>query len=319
MTTTEHSGRRPDAATLALGGAALAGAAAGGTWLLRRFDAWALAAITQPARRPLDATPADFGLAYEEIRLHSEDRVDLYGWLIPAPAGAAQARGTVILGHGHGDTISSLLGVVGWLQPAGYNVLLFDFRAHGRSGGTHTSVGYLEHRDVAAGLAFLAVRGIPRAGFLGWSLGGAVGIVSGALFPQIAGVIADSTYARLSSALSQAAVQLLHWPPRLAAVVGRYGERLVARSLGYDHADARPEALVGRISPRPLLIIHSVADDLIPVANAEILFERAGDPKELWITPAGAHAVGPAELYPDEYRARVLGFWGRVFPGPAGG
>ena len=309
--------RRAESGTpagLLLGGIALAGAATGGTLLLRRFDAWAMRSITQPPRRTAEGSPTDFGLAYDEVRLRSDDDVDLYGWLVHAPGGPEHARATLVLGHGHSDTISSLLYMVEWLQPAGYNILLLDFRAHGQSGGRYTSVGYLEHQDVNAGLRYLLGRGLERIGMMGWSLGGAVAIVSGALYPQIAGVIADSTFARLSSPLTRAGMQIMHMAPPLARFAGWYGERLVARTLGFNVVDARPESLVGRISPRPLLLIHSAEDDLIPVVNARTLYARAGEPKDLWVTARGDHAGGTFALYPDEYRRRVLAFWDGVFP-----
>ncbi len=318
MSENERAGSSALPAGMLLGGMALAGAAVGGTALLRRFDAWALQMITHPERRDVGATPADLGLDYEEVWLRSDDEVDLYGWLIPAPGGAPHARATLILGHGYSDTIDSILGPVAYLQPAGYNVLMLNFRAHGRSSGDTSSIGYLEHQDIAAGLRYLEDRHLRRIGIMGWSLGGAVAIVSAALYPQIAGVIADSTFARLGSPLGQMAAQVLHHPTWLARAEGWYGERLVARSLGYNVTDARPETLIGRISPRPILIIHSGEDKLIPVANARRLYARAGEPKDLWITPAGDHAWGPAQEFPEEYRARVLDFWDRVFPAEGG-
>lgn len=297
---------------LLLGGMALAGAAVGGSVLLRQFDAWALGLITRPERRAAVGTPRDHGLAYEEIRLRSADAVDLFGWLIPAPGGAA-GHPTLILGHGFSDNSSSLLGFAAWLHGEGYNVLLLDFRGHGQSGGAWTTVGYLEHQDVGAGLAFLRERGLGQVGVMGWSLGGAVAVVSGALYPALAGVIADSTFARLASPLGRAAQMSLHHPAWLATLEGLYGERLVGRSFGFKPLDARPVSLVGRISPRPLLLIHSAEDQLIPVDNSRRLYAAAGEPKELWITPTGEHALGPWQTEPAEYRRRVLGFWARAF------
>lgn len=297
--------------TALLGAGAVAGV--GGAALLRRFDQWALASITQPARRQAAGVPSDFGLPYEEIRLRSDDEVDLYGWLIPAPGGLPAARGTIILGHGFGDTIDAILGHAVYLQRAGHNILLVDFRAHGRSGGDRTSMGYLEHQDIGASLRYLADRDLRRVGVMGWSLGGAISMVSGALYPEIAGVISDSGFARLASPLSRAVVVTLRRPPWLGRIAGWYGERLVARSLGFNAADARPLSYIGRISPRPLLIIHSAEDDLVPVADARALYAAAGEPKELWITHAGGHVPGTYGVFPEEYQRRVLDFWERAF------
>ena len=88
----KRAARRALAPLTALFGAGAA-AATRATVLLRRFDQWALASITQPARRQAVGAPSDFGLPYEEIRLRSDDDVDLYGWLIAAPGGLPAARG----------------------------------------------------------------------------------------------------------------------------------------------------------------------------------------------------------------------------------
>jgi fermentation-respiration switch protein FrsA (DUF1100 family) len=70
--------------------------------------------------------------------------------------------------------------------------------------------------------------------------------------------------------------------------------------------------MVGRIAPRPLLFIHGGADDLIPVEEAEALYELAGEPKELWIVPGVGHAR-VAEVEPRKYSERVGGFFHRCF------
>jgi Bacterial virulence protein (VirJ) len=48
-------------------------------------------------------------------------------------------------------------------------------------------------------------------------------------------------------------------------------------------------AIVGRLSPAPLAMIHSTHDEFVPVADAERLFASARDPKRLWIINAANH------------------------------
>jgi len=76
-------------------------------------------------------------------------------------------------------------------------------------------------------------------------------------------------------------------------------------------ARARPLDAIARISPRPILLIHSEDDDnaTTPVEGARALFAAAGEPKELWVAPRGGH-VGAINAFPNEYRARVLAFLG---------
>lgn len=51
----------------------------------------------------------------------------------------------------------------------------------------------------------------------------------------------------------------------------------------------RPEEVVARLSPRPLLIMHGDADDLTPIEEAESLFRAAGDPKKLFVFSGTYH------------------------------
>jgi fermentation-respiration switch protein FrsA (DUF1100 family) len=80
--------------------------------------------------------------------------------------------------------------------------------------------------------------------------------------------------------------------------------------VGADVTKARPIDAIGKISPRPILLIHSADDDnaTTPVDGARRLFAAAGEPKELWVAPHGGH-VGAINAFPDEYRARVLAFF----------
>jgi fermentation-respiration switch protein FrsA (DUF1100 family) len=79
--------------------------------------------------------------------------------------------------------------------------------------------------------------------------------------------------------------------------------------VGADVTRARPLDAIARVSPRPILLIHSADDDnaTTPVEGARKLLAAAGEPKELWIAPRGGH-VGAINSFVDEYRARVVAF-----------
>jgi fermentation-respiration switch protein FrsA (DUF1100 family) len=48
---------------------------------------------------------------------------------------------------------------------------------------------------------------------------------------------------------------------------------------------------VDRIAPRPLLLVHGDADDVVSYDHAERLFAKAGEPKELVRISRGAHQL----------------------------
>jgi pimeloyl-ACP methyl ester carboxylesterase len=86
------------------------------------------------------------------------DGTRLSGWLIPAEADRA-----VILVHGvDSDAWSGAApDLARAYRSAGFSVLLFDLRAHGRSGGLRITLGRREREDIGAAVDLLLHKGIP--------------------------------------------------------------------------------------------------------------------------------------------------------------
>ncbi|HEY0605912.1 MAG TPA: alpha/beta hydrolase, partial [Herpetosiphonaceae bacterium] len=81
---------------------------------------------------------------------------------------------------------------------------------------------------------------------------------------------------------------------------------------GYRFQAVRPLDVVGKIAPRPLLIIHGSADAITPVSHARLLYEAAGQPKELWVLENAPHCGGYFVDRP-AYVRRVAEFFERAF------
>jgi pimeloyl-ACP methyl ester carboxylesterase len=141
-------------------------------------------------RRPIDRTPADVGLEYEDVSFPATDGVNIRGWFIPR-AGAGDGPGPVViyvhgwlwtrLGNKSGlvpftDRDVDVLPSAKGLHDAGYHVLLMDVRNHGESGrDLPCTYGPHESRDFCG--AVEAMRARPdvddaRIGGLGCSMGG---------------------------------------------------------------------------------------------------------------------------------------------------
>ena len=63
-----------------------------------------------------------------------------------------------------------------------------------------------------------------------------------------------------------------------------------------------PEWVVDRIAPRPVLFITTDDDRLVPPAESEALFARAGEPKKLVVL----HGWGHYEVYTGEAFRQVM-------------
>ncbi|HUT55243.1 MAG TPA: alpha/beta fold hydrolase [bacterium] len=181
----------------------------------------------------------------------------------------------------------------------GFLSLIFNFRGAGSSEGDISMAGWT--RDLAAVAEF--ARGLPgadasRVALLGFSAGGAVAIYHAAHDAGVGAVVSGSSPARFS--FLQQAMPSEHW-------VKLFREIGLIRSEGFpadleaweaEFQMIEPLKWVDRVSPRPLLIMHGAEDELIPVAQARELYERAREPRELKIIAGGKHRLrmDPAAL-----------------------
>jgi pimeloyl-ACP methyl ester carboxylesterase len=125
-------------------------------------------------------------LAVEKVNFLSRDGLHLYGWFLKG-----EKQPVVILLHGFGATSLSMSDQARFLQNAGYNVLMFDFRAHGDSQGD-TITGTMEHNDIFGALDYLASRpdvDARQVGSLGVSYGAVIALYAASQTTAIKAVV----------------------------------------------------------------------------------------------------------------------------------
>jgi alpha-beta hydrolase superfamily lysophospholipase len=177
-------------------------------------------------------------------------------------------------------------------------VWTMDLRGHGTSGGFCT-LGHAEALDVAAVTAAMRAETTRPIVAIGFSMGAAAVIRSAALLEPVDAAIAISGPADWRDAGQRgrgARRTALIWrvPGGLAAARALTGVRLSGQVPNRDS----PVEVVGQISPAPILIVHGSADPFFPPEEAEDLYDKAGEPKDLWIIPGGGHAEGLFSLGP---------------------
>ena len=265
--------------------------------------------LTKPRRRALVSSPAAFDLTYEDVTFTSTvDAVTLRGWFLPV-AGSDRA---VVIVHGRNSTRAGdngqLLPDAAVLVGSGYNVLLFDFRAHGLSGGKRYTLGADEQRDVLGAVAYLEGRGFSaeRLGFWAHSMGAATVLLAAASSPALHTIVADSSFARLEDLLAKELPRASGLPSFFNPPILLFGRLL----FGMDTTVLNPVDAVAALPPRSVFVIHAEADGLVPVEHAHRIAAAAGPAVyDFWIVPGARHDRVSA-VVPDEYRARVLAFFG---------
>ena len=255
-------------------------------------------------RKPLDVWPDQFKLPYENIYFKKEDGITIKGWFLPNTT----SDKTIILMHGWGMNRGDIFKNTYFLYDLGYNLMYFDFRALGESGGSVSSIGYLEVKDLQAALKFLKeTRGFAcnKIGLYGLSMGGMVAICEAAQDPEIACVAAEASYYSFRKVVSRWAWVHNKVPyfPLMAMVLHYMRKRLKVNPERFS-----PKFNVAKISPRPIFIIHGRYDNLVPAAQAKLLYKNAGEPKEMWLVPGAKHNKC-AEVGGFEYKQRLGDFF----------
>jgi fermentation-respiration switch protein FrsA (DUF1100 family) len=259
------------------------------------------------ARRPPDeaASPANYSLIAEAAEFEASGGVTLRGWYIPH-AGSAK---TIIVCSGANGSLDADVHVAPWLYEAGYNVLLFNWRAHGNSEGKVVTLGFNERYDLIAAVQFAKSKGAERVGVLGFSLGGTVAIATAAVYEDINAVVADSPFVFVLSAVAGGLIErgVLQG---LSFLLARLFVSTACLRTQLNLFDIDLARWINRVAPRPLLLIFGDQDVIVPPSEVDLIFARAGEPKEVWRVPEAAHRNIQA-LWPDEYRRRILEFFAK--------
>ncbi|MDO8444667.1 MAG: alpha/beta fold hydrolase [Deltaproteobacteria bacterium] len=268
------------------------------------LDAFTLYMNSHPPRYPIYVPPSKFNLRYEEVSFQSTDGVRLKGWFIN---GSGEGRlPTIIVCHGLGANRSDFTELSAGLSRDGYSVLIFDFRGHGESEKKASSFGYLEQNDLLGALRYVKTRNDvdkEKIGVYGFSMGGAVAILTAAETDEIKAVISDSSY----TSLKEQGKRLFAGSPLPSFLFLKPLVWMYEVFFRIDADDISPVSRIGEISPRGVMIIGGGADEQMPSSDAMRLFSAAREPKEIWLIPGAVHG-GTVYMAGDEYEKRVLRF-----------
>jgi pimeloyl-ACP methyl ester carboxylesterase len=273
--------------------------------------AYVASTMSHPIRQPQRGTPAALSLTYTDVAFTSTvDNILLKGWLIGEHGGP-----TIIFVHGkdgsRDDPTIGLPQIAQGLVCHGYDVLVFDLRGHGQSGGSRFSLGYLETRDLAGAVQFLKSQGRTDLAAMGWSLGAATVLNAAPDLPDLHAVVAESAFANVRDLLEIQVPLNTHLPRLFTPGILLMGDLLY----GFGTAQNQPERAVARLGARPLFLIQDGADEFIPADQATRLQQAgAADPNlRTWLVPNTAH-VRAYQHDPAEYMRQVTAFLDNNLP-----
>jgi uncharacterized protein len=223
----------------------------------------------------------------EDVEFTTEDGLPIRGWFLAARSGRPSR--TLIICHGLGANRSNFLPFVVVGDALEANVLIFDFRGHGDSGGHTVTMGYWEKLDVLAAVKYLREERPTQARevfAIGISMGSAALIRAAAeVNPPLDGIIVDSSFPSAEELTNKV---LAHYPSAIRPFIAGPGVPLACLNAGCWLPDVRPIDDIARVRA-PLLMIHDQGDELMILENAQRLFNQAVEPKKMWVTRIGSH------------------------------
>ena len=245
---------------------------------------------------------------------------------VPRALRPSERCGAFLVLHGFGSnkTSSNTMQPTKVLSDLGYVVLRFDMRGCGDSEGEFGRVICLEQvEDTRSALTFLARHPAvdpERIGLIGSSFGGAVAIYTGSVDQRVAAVISNGGWgdgerkfrgqhkspqewarftnmlkdgrehrARTGKSLTVPRYDIVPIPPHLRNNLASNSIQSFPAETAQSMFDFRADDVVGRIAPRPLLLLHAANDSVTPTEQSIELFKRAGQPTELHLISDADH------------------------------
>ncbi len=252
-----------------------------------------------------DKFTAKFGDVVEKVDFTEPTTGEpLHGWFLPAAgANAHPSKPCVLLCHGLGGNISQMLPRVNSLHENGCDVLAFDFRGHGESGGVFASLGYFEMRDVIAAIDYLRnERGIQKVALCGFSMGAVAVLLAAAHDGRVAAVVAESPYDSMRNIVTLKAKEHYHMPgPIVRLALWTTGVR---RGIEYKEVDLAKA--LSKLTGVPLLLVGTASDLTIPIEMTRRLAAVLSDGQEYWEVNGPDHGEICSSEHGPEFERRVL-------------
>ena len=258
-------------------------------------------ALIAPAPGIVGNPPSD--LPVTAFAVESDSGSTINGWHVQAE----ESRGVIVLLHGIRGSRLGMLNRARFLHELGYSSVLIDLQAHGESGGEYITAGHLEKHDARAAVEF-ARREHPDEpiGLIGVSLGGAAALLASPL--DIDAMVVESVYTDIGDAIHNRVAARLG---TIASIPSALLRMQLSPRLGIAPSQLRPIDSIAEVGC-PVFIISGSDDLHTTKSDTEALFERAIEPKELWLLQGAAH-VDLLEYSAEDYEQRIADFFNRRF------
>ena len=284
-----------------LAGVGVLGLVVAGLILLASSFLADLATKIPPTARP-SLNPARMGLACEDVELKTDDGLRLRAWWMPN--GKPDHPPIVVL-HGLGASKAHMIDYILFAQQQGNPTLAIDFRGHGDSDPSLTSIGFYESHDAMAAMKFVRSRGAGNPVLWGTSMGAVSALLAAAQDGAAAGVIADAPFDTYRNTVLHHAKLMygLSEYPFVAMAFPMIEQRARFRIDDVNCLRAASEIR------SPVLVLAGEEDMRMPPEMVRTIYDRAAGPKEFWVIPGEGHEN---RNFGEEFRKKISEFLGKL-------
>nr|HET6904565.1 alpha/beta fold hydrolase [Ktedonobacteraceae bacterium] len=268
--------------------------------------------------------------SYRSLIFHASDGARLHAdfWA------QAVASPTIVICHGYRASRANMRSLAALEYALGYNVLTFDFRGHGDSEGIVTAGDVAGVRDLQAALAIASQQPETLPGKIcvhAFSIGASVALLT---LPHrdVFALIADSPYAYMDEVLRRVIgwrlftsrfnkrhclrkfASILPWS--LVVVTNlvfrmHFGYALIhAIDKNFEYWSTLSQTRSASFSSTPVLLIHSMGDQLTPISHACHFVskaQRCNISLEAYFVNSAVHC-GAFQQYPQQYMTTLQHF-----------
>lgn len=230
------------------------------------------------------------------IVVHDDD-VTLSAYLArPAPSAAGRNRHGLVLCHGfpvefndatmtsrgYNELADRLAADTGWV------VLTFSFRGIAQSSGNFSLGGWLTDLKSAVE-TLIGMRSVDGVWLCGFAAGGGLALCAAGEDQRVKGVAAFAAPADFGERSADA--RRFAAQARAVGVIRDPNFPTDLESWARELREIRPLSLIGKIPPRPILLVHGANDEVVPVIDSRALADAAHGEVELRVLPGAAHRL----------------------------
>lgn len=250
-------------------------------------------------------TPTKYGFDFKEITIPTKNNKNLYGWWVPVDNLNNEKKPTIVLVHGWSRNVDRAMSYIKRLHPAGYNLLAFDSRCHGKSDNDKFSSMVKFTEDIRAAIDY--AEKFPnvdtsRIGVLGLSIGGAASVYAASLDSRIKSVVTLGAFSHPKMVMGDEFKKrkIPYFP--FVWFIFKYMELRI----GAKFNDIAPINNIAK-SDASIFLIHGIDDLTVPIEQADELYHAGNrDKVKLWKVEDKGHS--DCNHHPD-FWDKVLDFY----------